>query len=389
MGFPFRRVKPGRRFVAAVALVVLIVAGAFAGGVAWWLNQPLALKAPSVDFFIPRGTGLRAATERMAEAGIDVKPELLALYLKLAAHGQTIKAGEYALERGARPGDLLEKLVRGERVVRSVRFLEGWTFAQDREALARAPYLKHDTAGLSDEAVMAALGRPGVPPQGWFFPDTYHYERGSSSDLSVLREALHLMDQRLAAAWEERAPDLPLKTPEDALILASLIEKETGRAADRAEVAGVFINRLRKDMPLQTDPSVIYALGSAYDGHLKRQDLQVDSPFNTYLRRGLPPTPIAMPGEAALMAAVRPAQTNALYFVARGDGSSQFSDSLSEHNRAVNRYLRGDGSGAGTTPSTSTSTSAGTNSSAGAGASAEAHATGHAGTGKSANAEKP
>jgi UPF0755 protein len=333
------------------------------------------LSTRSVDFFIPRGTGLRAAAERMARAGIEVKPALLAAYLKLAARGQTIKAGEYIIEQGAKPGDLLAKLIRGDRVVRSVKFLEGWTFAQDREALARAPYLKHDSAGLSDAAVMAALGRPGVPPEGWFFPDTYQYDRGTSSDLSVLREALRLMDQRLAAAWEERAPDLPLKTPEDALILASLIEKETGHAADRAEVAGVFVNRLRKDMPLQTDPSVIYGLGSAYDGRLKRQDLQIDSPFNTYLRRGLPPTPIAMPGEAALMAAVRPAQTNALYFVARGDGSSQFSDSLGDHNRAVNKYLRGGGPDA--------------NAAQGAGTSAGAGTDGDTETGKGASTGKP
>ncbi|TAN09724.1 MAG: endolytic transglycosylase MltG [Burkholderiaceae bacterium] len=375
MGFHFRRVKLGRRFAAAVALVLLIVAGALAGGIAWWVNQPLALSTRSVDFFIPLGTGLRAAAERMARAGIEVKPALLAAYLKLAARGQTIKAGEYIIERGVKPGDLLAKLIRGDRVVRSVKFLEGWTFAQDREALARAPYLKHDSAGLSDAAVMAALGRPGVPPEGWFFPDTYQYDRGTSSDLSVLREALRLMDQRLAAAWEERAPDLPLKTPEDALILASLIEKETGHAADRAEVAGVFVNRLRKDMPLQTDPSVIYGLGSAYDGRLKRQDLQIDSPFNTYLRRGLPPTPIAMPGEAALMAAVRPAQTNALYFVARGDGSSQFSDSLGDHNRAVNKYLRGG------SPDANTAQGAGTSAGAGTG--------GDTGTGKGASTGKP
>lgn len=344
MGFLLRRVKLGRRIALVAALVLVIIAGALAGGAAWWLSRPLPLATPSVDFFIPRGMGLRMAAEQMDKAGIKVPPWLLAAYLKLGARGRTVKAGEYSIGQGVTPGDLLDKLIRGERVIRSVKFLEGWTFAQDRAALAQAPFLEHDTAGLSDEAVMAALGRPGAPPEGRFFPDTYHYDRGSSSDLSVLRQALHLMDQRLAAAWEERAPNLPLKTPEDALILASLVEKETGHAADRAEVAGVFVNRLRKDMPLQTDPSVIYGLGSGYSGRLSRQDLQTDGPFNTYLRRGLPPTPIAMPGEAALIAAVRPAQTSALYFVARGDGSSQFSDTLGDHNRAVDKYLRGGGS---------------------------------------------
>ena len=187
---------------------------------------------------------------------------------------------------------------------------------------------------------MAALGRPGVAPEGRFFPDTYTYGKGSS-DLAVLRRALHAMDRHLEAAWAQRAPDLPLKSADEALVLASIVEKETGRPEDRALVAGVFANRLRVGMLLQTDPTVIYGMGEKFDGNLRRRDLVTDTPFNTYTRPGLPPTPIAMPGKASLLAAVQPADTRALYFVARGDGSSQFSETLPEHNRAVNRYQRG------------------------------------------------
>jgi len=188
--------------------------------------------------------------------------------------------------------------------------------------------------------VMALLGRPGQHPEGRFFPDTYMYARGSS-DVAVLRRAMRAMDQRLAAAWAQRSPAAAVKTPDEALILASIVEKETGKAADRALVAAVFNNRLRAGMPLQTDPTVIYGLGPAFDGNLRKKDLQSDTPWNTYVHPGLPPTPIAMPGKASLLAAVRPAASQALYFVARGDGSSQFSSNLDEHNRAVNRYQRG------------------------------------------------
>jgi UPF0755 protein len=187
---------------------------------------------------------------------------------------------------------------------------------------------------------MAAIGAPGSSPEGRFFPDTYVYSKGSS-DIDVLRRAHRAMQQRLEAAWAERTPDTPLRSADEALTLASIVEKETGRAEDRSLVAGVFVNRLRAGMPLQTDPSVIYGLGEAFDGNLRKRDLQADSPYNTYLRAGLPPTPIAMPGKDALMATVRPAATKALYFVARGDGASVFSESLADHNRAVNKFQRG------------------------------------------------
>jgi UPF0755 protein len=230
-------------------------------------------------------------------------------------------------------------MVQGDEAYERVRMIEGWTFAQLRAELARAPYLLNASATMSDAEMMAAIGAPGLAPEGRFFPDTYVYGRGVS-DLTVLRRAYRAMQRRLAAAWADRAGNLPLGSPDDALVLASIVEKETGRASDRARIAGVFVNRLRLGMPLQTDPTVIYGLGARFDGRLRRRDLVTDTPYNTYTRAGLPPTPIAMPGMASLRAAVIPAPTTALYFVARGDGSSEFSDSLDAHNRAVDRYQR-------------------------------------------------
>jgi UPF0755 protein len=223
--------------------------------------------------------------------------------------------------------------------LRAVTLVEGLNFRQFRALLAKEE-LRPDTQGLADEAVMARLGRPGQHPEGRFFPDTYTYAKGSS-DVAVLRRAMRAMDKRLAAAWAERSPEAAVKTPDEALILASIIEKETGKAGDRPLVAAVFNNRLRAGMPLQTDPTVIYGMGTAFDGNLRKKDLQADTPWNTYLHPGLPPTPIAMPGKASLLAAVKPAPSKALYFVAKGDGSSHFSASLDEHNRAVNKYQRG------------------------------------------------
>ncbi|MEO5845188.1 MAG: endolytic transglycosylase MltG, partial [Caldimonas sp.] len=228
---------------------------------------------------------------------------------------------------------------RGDQTLAAVRFTEGWTFRQIRAELARAESLKPTTAALSDAEVMAALGAPGVSPEGRLHPDTYLYSKGSN-DLAVLKRAFRAMDRQLAQVWQERDPATPLRSAEEALTLASIVEKETGTAADRGRVAGVFVNRLRLGMPLQTDPTVIYGLGVAFDGNLRKRDLLADGPYNTYTRTGLPPTPIAVPGKASLLAAVRPEATKALYFVARGDGSSEFSETLADHNRAVNRFQR-------------------------------------------------
>ena len=320
----------------ALLLALALAAGA---GAWWWTQQPLPLAADALEISVPEGASLRTAAQRAVDGGVQTPAALLAGYFRLAARGQTIKPGDYALTRGMTAAELLGKLVRGERIVLTVKLLEGWTFRQLRQALAQAPRLRHDTQDMTPAQIMQALGRPGVAPEGRFFPDTFHYFR-NASELDILRQSMQLMEQRLQAAWDARAPDLPLKSADEALVLASIVEKETGRAQDRAEIAGVFINRLRIGMRLQTDPSVIYGLGEGFDGDLKRSHLSADTPYNTYTRAGLPPTPIAMPGKAALLAAVQPAATQALYFVARGDGSSHFSRTLDEHNRAVNQYQR-------------------------------------------------
>jgi UPF0755 protein len=328
-----------RYLLRGLPLVLVALALCVGGFFWWWTNQPLRLAAGRIEFSVSPGASLRAAADAAIASGVHEPGVLLGGFFRLAARGRTIKPGDYAVTQGMTPGNLLSKLIRGDRIVLTVTLIEGWNFKQARAALNQAPGLRHDTAQLSGAQIMAALGRAGVTPEGRFFPDTYHYFR-HASDLDILHQSLHEMDQRLAAAWDARAPDLPLRSPGDALTLASLIEKETGRAQDRAEIAGVFINRLRAGMPLQTDPSVIYGLGDKFTGSLRHADLQTDTPWNTYLRGGLPPTPIALPSQASLLAAVRPAATRALYFVARGDGSSQFSATLEQHNRAVNQYQR-------------------------------------------------
>ncbi len=329
-----------KRFLLTVFLLgALAVLGA-GGWALWWVYQPLSLSAPAVDLSIDPGTLPRGVAQAVKEAGVDVNPDLLYLWFRVSGQDRLIKAGSYELETGITPHRLLAKLARGEETLRAVTLVEGWNFRQVRAALLKEDVLKPETKGLTDEAVMSLLGKPGVHPEGRFYPDTYTYAKGSS-DVAVLRRALRAMDKRLAAAWAQRAPDAVVKTPDEALILASIIEKETGKAADRTMIASVFNNRLRVGMPLQTDPTVIYGLGAAFDGNLRKKDLQTDTPWNTYTRGGLPPTPIAMPGKPSLLAAVQPAPSKALYFVARGDGSSQFSASLEEHNRAVNKYQRG------------------------------------------------
>jgi UPF0755 protein len=266
----------------------------------------------------------------------------MALYawFRLSGQSRQMRAGSYEFNAQTTPIRLLAMLVRGEESLRSLTLVEGWNIRQLRQALAKADQLKADSQALDDDSLMAQLGRPGVHPEGRFFPDTYSYAKGSS-DLAVLKRAMKAMDKQLDKVWQVRSPLSAVKSPEEALILASIVEKETGKASDRPQISGVFNNRLRIGMVLQTDPTVIYGLGAAFDGNLRRTDLRKDTPYNTYTRAGLPPTPIAMPGKASLLAAVQPADTRAVYFVAKGDGSSHFSATLDEHNRAVNRYQRG------------------------------------------------
>jgi UPF0755 protein len=321
-----------------VVLVVLVVA-AVAGASAWWLNRPLELAGDSVEVSIELGTPPRDVAMAWVQAGVQASPTLLYEWFRWSGQARKIRAGSYEINRGVTPMALLNKMVRGDESLAVVRLIEGWTFRQFRAELAKADSLKPTTAAMTDDEIMQALGAPGVQPEGRFSPDTYAYSKGST-DIAVLRRAFRAMQKRLDAVWLERTPDTPLQSPNDALVLASIVEKETGISADRGRVAGVFVNRLRLGMPLQTDPTVIYGLGTNFDGNLRKRDLQTDTPYNTYLRTGLPPTPIAMPGKAALIAAVRPDPTKALYFVARGDGSSEFSETLADHNRAVNAFQR-------------------------------------------------
>jgi len=319
-------------------LVLLMLLGA--GSAWWWVNHSLTLKTSLVDLAIEPGDSPRTVAQAAVDAGVDTSPQALYWWFRLSGQDRLIKAGSYEFEGDLTPATLLAKLVRGDAAMRAVTLVEGWTFKQVRAALRKAEQLAPDTQGLEPELIMQQLDRPGQGFEGRFYPDTYNYAKGSS-DLAVLKRALRAMDVHLAAAWQTRQSDTPLKSPADLLTLASIVEKETGLASDRPMIASVFINRLRLGMPLQTDPTVIYGMGDSFDGNLRKRDLQTDTPWNTYTRGGLPPTPIAMPGKAALLAAAQPANSRALYFVARGDGSSQFSENLDAHNRAVNKYQRG------------------------------------------------
>ncbi|MEO5697356.1 MAG: endolytic transglycosylase MltG [Burkholderiaceae bacterium] len=321
-------------------LLLLVAAAATAGAAAWWLNRPLDLAEPSVEVSIEPGTSPREIAQAWVQAGVRASPLLMYEWFRWSGQARKIRAGSYEIDRGVTPRELLNKMVRGDETLAVVRLIEGWTFRQFRAELARTETLKPTTANLSDAQIMALLGVPELSPEGRFHPDTYAFSKGSE-DVAVLRRAYRSMHSRLEAAWKERAPDSPLRSADEALVLASIVEKETGVGADRGRVAGVFVNRLRIGMPLQTDPTVIYGLGDRFDGNLRKRDLLADTPYNTYTRNGLPPTPIAMPGTASLLAAVRPDSTKSLYFVARGDGSSEFSETLADHNRAVNRYQRG------------------------------------------------
>jgi UPF0755 protein len=317
-------------------LAILALLGA-AGYAAWYVTAPLAVASLPVEVEIPRGASFRGVMDALEQAGIKVRRLEFEALARALGKERGIKAGSYEIAEAVTPGELLDKLTRGDVSQAEVRLIEGWTFAQFRAALDASPDLRHDTAGLEDTQILARLQAPEAHAEGLFFPDTYLFARGSS-DLAVLRRAYRAMQRHLKAQWEGRSPNVPYQTPYEALILASIIEKETGKPSERDQIGGVLVNRLRIGMRLQVDPTIIYGLGSAFDGNLKRNHLVEDGPYNTYTRAGLPPTPIAMPGLASLRAAMQPGKTEALYYVSRGDGSSQFSRTLDEHNRAVSRY---------------------------------------------------
>jgi UPF0755 protein len=325
-----------RSLRALLSLAVLAALALWAYG-AWYVHGPMPTASLPLEFEVPAGSGLRATARLLEKAGLDVQPLHFEIYARVTGRVGAIKAGNYEVTAPTSRAELLDKLTRGAVTQAELRIIEGWNVGQLRAALDASPFLSHDTQGLSDAELLARVGAREMHPEGLFFPDTYLFAR-SSSDLAVLRRAYRAMQRHLAEEWGRRAADVPYKAPYEALVMASIVEKETGRPQERDQIAGVLVNRLRIGMALQADPTVIYGLGKEFDGNLKRVHLNTDGPYNSYTRPGLPPTPIALPGLASLRAALRPAQTKALYYVSRGDGSSQFSRSLQEHNRAVSKY---------------------------------------------------
>ena len=323
-----------RLFTLIILLVLLATAGA-----GYYAYRPLPLPATPFEFALKQGSSLKSMARDMQQAGLLEQDWAFVWLVRLLGKSTQLKAGNYALEHPVSPLELLEIFTKGDVRQNQLSVIEGWTFKQLRAALNASPEIAHDTVNLTDTEILQRIGATEAHPEGLFFPDTYYFAAGSS-DLAIFKRAYRVMQQHLQEAWAGRDADLPVQTPYQALILASIVEKETGTPGDRAMIAGVFINRLRKGMLLQTDPTVIYGLGDQFDGNLRRRDLLADTAYNTYTRGGLTPTPIALPGVAALQAALHPAQTDALYFVARGDGSSQFSSNLNAHNRAVNQYQK-------------------------------------------------
>ena len=308
-----------------------------AGYAAWYVWTPLSAARFPVEFQVSPGSGLRSAARQIEAGGLNLGRYRFELLGRILGKSPEIKAGSYELSAALSPLDLLDKLTRGDVTQSELVLIEGWTMRQIRAAIESNPTLRGDSRGLTDAEILKRIEAAETHPEGLFFPDTYLFGKGAS-DFDLLRRAYRIMQNHLLREWEARDANLPYRTPYEALIMASIIEKETGRAADRELVSGALVNRLRIGMRLQVDPSVIYGLGAAFDGNLRKRDLLQDGPYNTYTRVGLPPTPIANPGLASLHAALHPAQTQAIYYVARGDGSSQFSRTLEEHNRAVAKY---------------------------------------------------
>jgi len=328
------------RFARSVALALLLLAAA-AAGVGWWtVLKPLTLPQSPYEFDVKPGMSLSAVARELQ--GADVLPHAFPMIALARFSGvdRAIKAGSYEIETGITLRQLLGRLTQGDATQTSFAIIEGTTFADVKRALRDGGEVRNTVLDLPDGQLMSRLGASGAAPEGRFFPDTYFFAAGSS-DLNLLRRANAAMNARLTAAWEKRAEGLPLTSPDEALILASIVEKETGRPVERPLIASVFINRLKRGMRLQTDPTVIYGMGDRFDGNLRRRDLDTDTPWNTYTRDGLPPTPIALPSQASLDAVLHPPPTEFLYFVARGDGSSQFSTNLADHNRAVAKFQKG------------------------------------------------
>jgi UPF0755 protein len=320
--------------------LLLMAMGAVVGTAWMWAHWPMQLADNTVEFVVATGSSPRGVVRTINAAGVPVWAPGFVWMARLTGRDKLIKAGGYQAFNGDTPWLLLERMVRGDTVERPITLLEGWTFRQIRQALRESPDIKQTLDEMSDAEIMAKLGSSVAQPEGLFFPDTYLFTPGTT-DFELLRRAYQQGQRVLNDMWAKRQPNLPILSPYEALILASIIEKETGHGPDRARISGVLVNRLRLGMPLQSDPTVIYGMGEAYSGRLRKRDLQTDTSWNTYTRPGLPPTPIAAAGYAALLAAVQPEQHNYLFFVSRGNGTSEFSASLVDHNRNVARYILG------------------------------------------------
>ncbi len=330
------------RILVGVVITVLLL-----GAAASWfvieqrraLDEPLAVPQEGFEYVLPAGTSLNTVAQDLAASGVLANPRSLVIQARWSGRAGAIKAGEYLIEAGTTAMTLLDQLIAGRVVQHALTLVEGWTFKQMMAAIDADERLEHMLTGLAADEIMARLGLAGVHPEGRFFADTYYFPRGTS-DVAFLSRSHAAMNRFLANAWAGRDQGLPLKSQDEALILASIVEKETGKAGERQRIAGVFVERLRKGMRLETDPTVIYGMGDAFDGNLRRRDLRTDTPYNTYVRKGLPPTPIAMPGSAAIEAVLHPHADGALFFVAKGDGSHHFSSTYKEHQQAVNRYQK-------------------------------------------------
>ena len=322
-----------KKFFAWLMLPVLLVMAGFG----YYGYRPLPLPAVPFEFELKQGSNLKSMSHELRQLGLLEQDWAFVWLARLLGKSSQIQAGYYVLERPVTPLELLAMFSKGEVIQRKISIIEGWTFKQFRDALNANPDLKHVTSNLSDAEILQRIGATENHPEGLFFPDTYRFAAGSR-DLALFKRAYQTMQQHLQSTWATRETNLPLQTPYEALILASIVEKETGTPSDRPMIAGVFVNRLRKKMLLQTDPTVIYGMGDKYDGNIRKRDLLKDTAYNTYTRKGLTPTPISLPGMAALKAALHPASTDAIYFVSRGNGSSQFSSTLSAHNQAVYQY---------------------------------------------------
>lgn len=327
-----------RLFIWGFVLLLTAVAAGVLGAAHWGWQRPVPMAGEVADYVVDPGSTPRQIAQVMRDAGIGIQADAFVALARFSGLDKQLKAGAYEAKMGDTPWRLLERMASGDMTQVRLTFPEGWTYAQIRAALRASPDVRQTLEHTSDAELLQRLGLDERSPEGLFYPDTYVFSPGTS-DFDILRRAALAGSQLLARAWADRDPDLPLKTPYEALILASIVEKETGHHADRGRVAGVFINRLRLGMPLQTDPTVIYGMGDAYQGRIRKRDLERDTPWNTYTRPGLPPTPIASPGKAALLATLHPEDHGFLYFVSRGDGTSEFSKNLAAHNRAVSKYI--------------------------------------------------